>query len=62
MQTGGQRLHRLLESGKVPIRGGVWLDAYNQAVSYIAGTITVGVSDRCQTFVTIMTDEKDNAP
>nr|DAF77434.1 MAG TPA: hypothetical protein [Caudoviricetes sp.] len=22
MQTGGQRLHRLLESGKVPIRGG----------------------------------------
>ena len=40
--------------------GGVWLDAYNQAVSDIAGTITVGVSYRCQTFVTIMTNEKDN--
>lgn len=62
MQTGGQRLHRLLESGKVPVRGGVWLDTYNQAVSDIAGTITVGVSYRCQTFVTIMTDEKDNTP
>lgn len=57
---GNKRLENLLKSGKVPIKGGVWLDAYNQAVSDIAGTITVGVSYRCQTFVTIMTNEKDN--
>lgn len=56
---GIKRLENLLKSGKVPIRGGVWLDAYNQVVSDIAGTIAARINDSNH-FVTIMTDEKDN--
>lgn len=57
---GNKRLENLLKSGKAPIKvGGVWLDAYNQAVSDIAGTVSARINDSNH-FVTIMTDEKDN--
>ena len=58
---GNKRLENLLKSDKVPIRGGVWLDAYNQTVSDIAGTIAARINDSNH-FVTIMTDEKYNTP
>lgn len=56
---GNKRLENLLKSGKAPIKVGVWLDAYNQAVSDIAGIVSARINDSNH-FVTIMTDEKDN--
>lgn len=32
MKTGGVRMQRLLESGILPLKGGVCIDLYNQAV------------------------------
>lgn len=58
---GIKRLENLLKSGKVPIRGGVWLDAYNQGVSDIAGTIAARINDSNH-FITILADEEDDTP
>lgn len=57
---GIKRLENLLKSGKVPIRG-VWLDAYNQVVSDIAGTIAARINDSNH-FITILADEEDDTP
>lgn len=39
----------MLAKGKIPMRGGLWVDAYNQCVSTIAGTIRARV-DGCNMF------------
>lgn len=43
------------------MRGGVWLDAYNQVVSDIAGTIAARINDSNH-FITILADEEDDTP
>lgn len=51
--TGGIRLKRLLQSQCPPIRGGIWLDCYNNIYNeWIAGAITTRVDASCQFFVT----------
>lgn len=51
--TGGIRLETLIDSGKIPFRGGVWLDTYNQASnSLAAGTIKARINTNCMYFVT----------
>ena len=51
--TGGVRLQQLLESGKVPFKGGVYLDTYNQIYNErICGTIKARIDGNCMYFVT----------
>ena len=43
----------MIESGKIPNRGGVFIDAYNQSINEdIAGTITTRVDASNSTFIT----------
>lgn len=45
-------MKKLLESGKVN-RPYLWIDTYNQCVSDIAGTITIGVDFRNGYYVSV---------
>ena len=50
--TGGRALKSLIESG-LPMRGGVWIDTYNQIYNIKhSGTITTRVDGACMYFVT----------
>ena len=53
MKTGGKRLEKMLREGKIPCRGGVWIDTYNQTTDEdTAGTICCGVDFRNEIYVT----------
>lgn len=56
MLTGGKRMERLLQSGKVDFnRGGQILDTYNQRVyNNITPTIMTTIDSSSNTFVTTM--------
>ena len=59
MKTGGKRLEKMLREGKIPCRGGVWIDTYNQTTDKdIAGTILCGIDFRCMHYVTTIEDER----
>jgi hypothetical protein len=58
--TGGKRLAKMLEDGKVT-KPYQWVDAYNQSVSDIAGTITCGIDFRCQHFITVEYEEDNSS-
>ena len=48
-----KRLRKMIESGKIPNRGGVFIDAYNQTINEeIAGTITTRVDASNSVFIT----------
>lgn len=55
--TGGVRLTQMIKDGKVDDTY-LWLDAYNQATSYIAGTITTRIDASNHYSVTLETNTK----
>ena len=51
--SGGIRLASLLDTAKVPFRGGIWLDTYNGIFNTsISGTIKARIDSNCMYFVT----------
>lgn len=53
MKTGGIRLAQMIRDNKIPYRGGVWIDTYNQTIDEdIAGTILCGIDFRGMHYVT----------
>ena len=47
-----KNLMTMLEQRRIPIEGGVWVDAYNMVTNRIAGAITVRLDNTNQRFVT----------
>lgn len=58
VKTGGIRLKKLLDSGKVPFKNGIYLDTYNCKCSSIAGTILTGIDFRNMYYVTKVCETK----
>lgn len=51
------RLKKMIDSGKIPNKGGVFIDAYNQSINEdIAGTITTRVGASNCIYVTELCD------
>lgn len=51
--TGGKNLKAMIEQGKIPIKGGVCIDLYNQCVHEdFFTTILCGIDFRCMHYVT----------
>lgn len=61
MVTRCKNLEQMLREGKIPIRGGWWIDAYNMVVSPIAGTIKARINHNNLYFVTELYEEQDIA-
>lgn len=59
MVTRCKNLEQMLREGKIPIRGGWWIDAYNKVVSPIAGTIKARIDANNLYFVTEFYVERD---
>ena len=59
--NGEQKLRKLIKSGKVPIRGGVMLDCYNQrAVEDYSVTITTRINSANHYYVIEETENGEN--
>lgn len=57
-----KRLQKMIDERKIPNRGGVFIDAYNQSVNEsIAGTITTRVDASNMVFVTVY-EQNPNPP
>ena len=58
-KTGGVRLEKLVDSGKLPFRGGIFLDTYNQRYCEgFSGTILTGIDFRNMYYVTQVCETK----
>lgn len=62
MVTRCKNLEQMLREGKIPIRGGWWIDAYNMVVSPIAGTIKARINHNNLYFVTELYEEPEDPP
>lgn len=47
------RLVKMIARGRLPFRGGQWIDTYNQTTSDIAGTILAGINTKNHYFVMV---------
>lgn len=48
-----KRLYKMIDENKIPNKGGVFIDAYNQSINEdIANTITTRVNDSNMIFIT----------
>lgn len=57
------RLNKLLAAQTEPLKGGAWIDCYNQKIQYdVAGTIIAGVMSKNHYFVTIDKNMKLQEP
>ena len=50
---------KTIEKNKDKIKPYMFIDAYNQNVSELCGTILVGINHRCMSFV-VVEDDRDN--
>lgn len=55
-----KQLKKMIEDGKIPIRGGQFIDAYNQSVSEVSGTICRTYDSSNMHFVTEITPPRKN--
>lgn len=62
MVTRCKNLEQMLREGKIPIRGGWWIDAYNMVVSPIAGTIKARINHNNLYFVTELYEDTEDPP